>query len=181
MEPCAHLHPRLAALFEDPRLVELARDALGREEVSPFTSKLNLKRAREGSEFPFHQDFPYWYVRVGEDAADVVTVMLFLDDADADNGALRVLPGSHHAGPAPRDPNDPTRSLADPARLDTSCERTLEVPAGAVVVFGSLLVHGSSPNTSPDDRRALLFSFQPAGRIPWHEAPFHPEWVEHLP
>jgi len=31
-------------------------------------------------------------VRVGEDAADVATAFLFLDDADAGNGALARLP-----------------------------------------------------------------------------------------
>ena len=78
---------------------ELGTDALG-----PFTSKLNLKRAREGSEFPWHQDFPYWYVAAGHAAADVVTAIVFLDDATESNGAVRVIPGSHRNGPAPRNP-----------------------------------------------------------------------------
>ncbi len=39
----------------------------------------------------------------------------------------------------------------------------LELPAGSVVFLGSLLVHRSSPNRSESDRRALLYSYQPAG------------------
>lgn len=39
----------------------------------------------------------------------------------------------------------------------------LEVPAGSVVFFGPLLVHKSEPNLSAKDRRALLYSYQPAG------------------
>ena len=39
----------------------------------------------------------------------------------------------------------------------------LEVKAGAVVFFGAFLVHRSLPNRSDVDRRALLYSYQPAG------------------
>jgi ectoine hydroxylase len=181
IEPVAHLDPRVAELFADARLVEPMRDALNTDDVGPFTSKLNLKRAEEGSEFPFHQDYPYWYVVVEEHAADIATAIIFLDDARAGNGALRVLPGSHRGGPAPRDPADPTRFLADPSRLDRAGEITVEVPAGSLLLFGSLLVHRSSPNTSAGDRRALLLSFQPAGRPQFHERPFRAELVEQLP
>lgn len=108
------------------------RDALGCEEVDLFTTKLKLKRPREGSEFPYHQDHPYWYARIEEQAREVAPAILFLDDADATNGGLRVLPGSHRHGPAPRDPQDPTRFPADPAKLDRSTEIVVETPAGSV-------------------------------------------------
>jgi hypothetical protein len=38
------------------------------------------------------------------------------------------------------------------------------VPAGTLVFFGSLLVHRSLPNRTDQDRRVLLYSYQPAGR-----------------
>ena len=181
LEPVDHLHPRIDALLADPRLTGPAAEALGVGEVAPFTSKLNLKRAREGSPFPWHQDYPYWYVAVGPDAADVVTAIVFLDDATAENGAVRVLPGSQRLGPARRDPNDPTRFLADPAALESSSEVVVEVPAGSVLWFGSYLVHRSSPNASGGHRRALLASWQPAGRPRLHDVPYRPELVEELP
>ncbi len=49
------------------------------------------------------------------------------------------------------------------ARIDVSRLVPLEVPAGSVAYFGSLLVHRSLPNRSAEDRRALLFSYQPKG------------------
>ena len=110
-------------------------------------------------------------MRIEEQAADVATAMLFLDDADAANGALRVLPGSHQWGPVPRDRGDPTRALADPAQLDTSREVVVEAPAGSVVFFGSLLVHRSSANESARDRRALRAG-RPGGRVRWHDAAY---------
>jgi ectoine hydroxylase len=181
LEPCDHLDPAFADLFFDERLVGPARAALGVDDVAPFTSKLNLKRAREGSEFPWHQDYPYWYAACGEDAADIVTAVVFLDDATAGNGAVRVMPGSQRAGPARRDPNDPTRFLADPAAIDASQEVVVEVPAGSVLWFGAFLLHRSSPNTSGGHRRALLPSWQPAGRPRLQELEYRRELVEQLP
>ena len=182
-EPCDHLHPAFASLFADPRLVSLAAAGLGLppDETALFTTKLNLKRASEGSEFPWHQDFPYWYAAVGWDAADIVTAVVFLDDAHAGNGALRVLPGSHLHGSVPRDPEDPTRFLADPHRLDASREVVVEVPAGSMVLFGAFLAHRSSPNTSGSHRRALLPSYQRAGRPRLQEVDYVPKRVEELP
>jgi ectoine hydroxylase len=180
LEPADHLHPRLDALFADERLLGPVREELG-QGLSPFTSKVNFKRAREGSEFPWHQDFPYWYVAVGDDAQDVITAIVFLDDATADNGALRVIPGSHLLGPVRRDPNDPTRYLADPSALDCDAAEVLELPAGSVLWFGAFLVHCSAPNRTPAHRRALLPSWQPAGRGRLREFPYCHDRVEELP
>jgi ectoine hydroxylase len=180
LEPADHLHPRLDALFADERLLGPVRAELG-ETLSPFTSKANFKRAREGSEFPWHQDFPYWYVAVGDDAQDVVTAIVFLDDATADNGALRVIPGSHVQGPVRRDPDDPTRYLADPSALDCESAVLLELPAGSVLWFGAFLVHCSAPNRTATHRRALLPSWQPGGRGPLRDFPFRHDRVEALP
>ena len=181
IEPFTHLEPRFARFWEDPRLTGPARDALGVEEVCAFTCKLNLKRPREGSEFPWHQDYPYWYVRTPEHAHEIVTAMLFLDDAVAANGALRVLPGSHRGGPAPRDRGEPSGFLADPARIDASREVRIEVEAGSVLFFPALLLHRSTPNASDRPRRAILLSFQPSGRPRQEALEWRPELVNELP
>jgi ectoine hydroxylase len=181
LEPFTHLDPECDALWDDPRLTAPIADALAVPEVCPFTSKLNLKRPREGSEFPWHQDYPYWYVRTPEHAHEIATIILFLDDATAENGALRVLPGSHHAGPAPRDPVEPTGFLADPNRIDIRCEILIEAPAGSILLFPSLLLHRSTPNRSDRQRRAILLSYQPTGRPRQEDLPWTPERVGELP
>jgi len=181
IEPFTHLHPRFAALWDDARLRAPMRDALAVDAVSPYTCKLNLKRPREGSEFPWHQDYSYWYAFTPTAAHEIATAILFLDDSDAGNGALHLLAGSHRRGPAPRDPADPTRFLTDPARLDLSTERAVEAPAGALLVFPALMVHRSAPNTSSRQRRAMLLSFQPAGRPRQRDLEWRPERVEDLP
>jgi len=181
MEPFTHLDPAFAALWDDPRFVEPLKDALGVEAVGPFTDKLNLKRPRQGSEFPWHQDYPYWYVRTPEHAHEVVTAVLFLDDATAENGALRVLPGSHLCGPAPRDLGESTGFLADPLRIDARGEVLIDADAGSLLFFPALMLHRSTPNTSDHQRRAILLSFQPAGRARHEDLPWQPELVAQLP
>lgn len=181
IEPFTHLHPRFAELWSDARFIEPFKDMFGVNEVAPYTCKLNLKRPREGSEFPWHQDFSYWYAFTPEHAHEIGTAILFLDEASADNGAIRVLPGSHARGPAPRDLQEPTRYLADPSRIDASQERVVAAPAGSLLFFPSLLLHRSSPNTSGKQRRAILLSFQPAGRPRQIELAWQPERVAELP
>ncbi len=51
----------------------------------------------------------------------------------------------------------------DPAAFDISRLIPLEIPAGSAVFFGAFLVHRSLPNRSGEERRALLYSYQPAG------------------
>jgi ectoine hydroxylase len=181
LEPFTHLDERFETLWSDPRLVGPMKDALGADAVGPWTCKLNLKRPHEGSEFPWHQDYPYWYAFAGERARDIATAILFLDDATIDNGAVRVLPGSHLHGPAPRDPDDPTKFLADPAHIDAGRERAVELAAGGLLLFSSLLLHRSTPNRSSAQRRTMLLSFQPAGRPRQAELSWRPDRVTELP
>jgi len=181
LEPFTFLHPHFTQLWDDPRLVEPMRDALDVARVAPYTCKLNLKRPREGSEFPWHQDYTYWYAFTPAHARDIATAVVFLDGADGQNGGIRVLPGSHRLGPAPRNRTEPTRFLLDAARLDVGREQLIEAESGSVLIFPSLMVHRSSPNTSERQRRAMLLSFQPAGRPRQQELVWRPDLVDELP
>lgn len=165
LEPFAHLSAPFEALAGDRRFLDPMRSILQCDAPALFTEKLNLKRPRHGGPNPWHQDFPYWEA-VAENAAEVATAMLFLDESTRDNGCLHVVPGSHHGGVWPRpDAADPfARNELDNALLDGRETIALEVPAGSVIFFGPLLVHRSAPNPSPRERRALLYSYQPPGR-----------------
>ena len=163
VEPFAHLSEELEAWARDARLLDPARDVIGCEDVDLFTEKLNVKRAHRGGPIVLHQDFPYW-ADTTQIAARVATAMIFVDEARRDNGCLEVVPGSHREGVQARRPVAGFGGLEmDPDAFDTSRLTPLEVPAGSVVFFGPFLVHRSLPNRSGDDRRALLFSYQPSG------------------
>ncbi|ORT57236.1 phytanoyl-CoA dioxygenase family protein [Streptomyces sp. CB03238] len=181
LSPVTQLDPALDALWTDERLTAPMRRLLDTDHLGPFTSKLNFKRAGVGSEFRWHQDYPYWYCCAGPDARDIATAMVFLDEVTADNGALEIVPGSHLAGPAPRDRAEPTGLLVDASRTDTGSAVTVEAPVGSVLMFPGLIVHRSGPNTTTRDRRSLLLCFQPAGRPTLDRLPYRRERLADLP
>lgn len=165
IEPFHRLHPRLDALVDDPRLVQPMRSLVGAEDVSLWTDKLNLKRPHEGSRFRFHQDSPYW----ADDCEHVdrlPNVMIVLDEASQENGCLRVIRGSHRQGMLPGIEDESTLGplFTDPRCFDRECEVAAVMPAGSLLFFSPHLVHGSEPNSSDAARRALVLTYQPAGR-----------------
>jgi ectoine hydroxylase-related dioxygenase (phytanoyl-CoA dioxygenase family) len=164
VEPFAHISPALHAWGLDPRLSDPCQAIVGEDEVALFTEKLNVKRAVHGGSIILHQDYPYWESMTPV-AHRIATAMLFLDDATVENGCLEVAAGTHTVGKwTQRDDADEFGSLEmDPAAFDMRRLRPLELPAGSVAYFGAFLVHRSLPNRSDKDRRALLYSYQPAG------------------
>lgn len=81
----------------------------------------------------------------------VVALRLHLDDTPADNGALKVLPGSHRHGRL-------TREAIQHHREETR-EVVCEVPRGGVMVMSPLLLHASSKASVPRHRRVLHFEY----------------------
>jgi Phytanoyl-CoA dioxygenase (PhyH) len=164
IEPFAHLDAELHRWALDPRFTEPMQDFVGDANPSLFTEKLNLKRPAHGGVNPLHQDYPYW-LDTAEAPERVATAMLFLDDADESNGCLEVVPGSHKSGRW-RNRADSDEFGANEVDADAYPDvvpQPLPLAAGSVVMFGSMLVHCSAPNRSNRERRALLYSYQPAG------------------
>jgi len=164
IEPFAHLDDTLRVWAHDPRFIEPMQTFVGDPHPALFTEKLNLKRPAVGGVNPLHQDYPYW-LDTAQAPERVATAMLFLDDATLENGCLEVVPGSHRSG---RWRNRTDSDSFGANEIDATAYPGIEtVPlpleAGSMVMFGSFLVHRSAPNRSSRQRRALLFSYQPAG------------------
>lgn len=81
----------------------------------------------------------------------MLAVRLHLDDCGADNGPVRVLPGSHRVGRLSAGAIDQWRG----AREEVAClaER------GAILAFRPLLLHASSPATVAGHRRVVHIEF----------------------
>jgi ectoine hydroxylase-related dioxygenase (phytanoyl-CoA dioxygenase family) len=88
----------------------------------------------------------------------MITVRLFLDDCDAANGPLRILPGSHRRG------------ILSSEQIAVQREKTPEALctglAGSALVMSPLLLHASSPAESPSHRRVLHLEFAPENLLP---------------
>jgi hypothetical protein len=81
----------------------------------------------------------------------MLTVRLHLDDADADNGALRVLAGTHRLGRLNAE------SIAQ--CRETHAEVLCAAKAGDVLLMRPLLLHASARSTSERRRRVLHIEF----------------------
>jgi len=164
IEPFAHICEPLRDWGLDPRLVDPCKAIVGEDDVILFTEKLNVKRARYGGDIVLHQDYPYWE-GLTPIAHRIATAMLFLDDADIENGCLEVAPGTHTSGKFKQRETEGFGALEmDMDAFDLGRLQPMEVKAGTVAFFGAFLVHRSLPNHSSRDRRALLYSYQPAGQ-----------------
>jgi hypothetical protein len=165
VEPFAHLSKPLKDWAHDPRFVDPSKDFVGQDDISLYTEKVTMKRAHTGGSIFLHQDYPYW--KLETPCADkVVTALLYLDDATIENGCLEVAPGSHKEGErAGKEVEGFGRNEMDPSQFDTSRLIPVEAKAGTVVYFGAFLVHRSLPNRTANDRRTLLYSYQPAGHL----------------
>lgn len=94
----------------------------------------------------------------------MLTVRLHLDDANATNGALRVIPGSHRHG---RLSAEQTTALRE-----QHPEVVCEVAAGDALLLRPLLLHASARSSRPGRRRVLHLEYAgfdlPDG-LEWHE------------
>ena len=134
--------PVFDVCFTDPRLLACVAHVLGEFKLS----SLNFRAARPGHGLQaLHAEG-----KPVTDPADyqVCNSIWLLDDFTADNGATRVVPGSHRSGRAPGEAMPDVRA-AHPAEV------LLLAPAGTVVVFNSHLWHGGTKNRSDRPRRAL--------------------------
>ncbi len=95
----------------------------------------------------------------------MVTLRIHLDPCNSDNGALKVLPGSHRTG---------IRSHHEISALKSSVEpEVAEVPKGGVLVMRPLLIHSSSPSLKPSHRRVVHIDYSAddlAGGLEWYDA-----------
>ncbi|HUR36528.1 MAG TPA: phytanoyl-CoA dioxygenase family protein [Terriglobales bacterium] len=134
---------------------------------------------------PMHQDrmvpvrerkeahgFSLWSVKEGvqfvqppaEVMQEMLAVRLHLDDADENNGPLRVIPGSHRHGFIPDSEIDNWRETKSV---------TCICPRGSALLMRPLLLHASSPAKEPRHRRVIHLEFAvqqlPSG-LHWKDA-----------
>lgn len=89
---------------------------------------------------------------------DMAIALAFLDDYGPQNGATRLVPGSHRPAPDAPPPNgsDETRAVQ------------IDGHAGDILLFDVDLLHGASLNISGARRRSLLISYFSQALYPSH-------------
>lgn len=156
--------------IRDPRRLDAAREIVGPDLFCP-NDLYFFKPPGTGRPIAWHQDS--WYFRntyvssVGDDIAQTtIGTWLALDDADAENGCLWVIPGSHDLGVIEHGQVESDEYLLQ-KRVTVSAEMEakampVEVPKGALVFFNNALLHRSTPNRSTRFRRAYIVHYMKA-------------------
>jgi len=165
VEPVHELDDQLLSLMADPRLIEPMRALVGSDRISVWTAKLNFKQAFVGSGFGWHQDSPYW-IHASNVVDQLPNVFVALDSAGAANGGLRLIRGSHKRGVLPglADGSQLEGFYTHPDEIDNASIVAPDLPAGSLLFFSPHIIHGSNPNSSAQQRRALIATYQPAGQ-----------------
>jgi ectoine hydroxylase-related dioxygenase (phytanoyl-CoA dioxygenase family) len=155
--------PDLAALACDQRLGRIAADLLGAEAVRLWQDQLLVKPpgGPEVTTIGWHQDWASWDTVASHPA--FVTAWVAFDDVDDGNGAMQMLPGSHHWGLVPGGSNffatDRDAQLATLGIDEVPEPASVVLRAGQVSFHHPLTFHGSGANTSDRMRRSLAIHY----------------------
>ena len=167
-----HLKSRsIARLLDSEKLRELVASICGGRPIL-IRSILFDKNDNANWLIPWHQDltiavrekrvtrsFGPWSVKDGvchvhapqEVLSQILTIRVHLDDCPAENGALKVLPGSHLLGRLKKDQILQLSNESNPV--------VCEVARGGLLLMRPLLVHSSLPSDTPVHRRVLHLEF----------------------
>jgi hypothetical protein len=163
--------PEIHQLARSEALTKLVEPVLG-ERFFPVRGILFDKIPDANWKVPWHQDvtiavrerievegFGPWSIKADvlhvQPPSDVlekmISVRLHLDDCTAENGALRVISGSHLRGRI-------SESAISSIR-DEKPEHTCVVRKGGALLMKPLLLHASSPSLLPGHRRVIHIDF----------------------
>ncbi len=129
--------------YTHPRVLAAIAHVLGRDIK---LSSLNYRAAKPGMGLQkLHVD---WHEAVGPEEYKVCNSIWLLDDFTRENGATRIVPGTHRSGVLPQEVlKDPESSHPD--------ELVIEAPAGSVFIFNSHAWHGGTTNHTQKYRRSI--------------------------
>ena len=149
----------LRQLFLSDNLVDVAEQILG-PDIALFTSYIISKRPGDGLAVAWHQDAAYFPI----EPMETFTLWLAVDDADAENGCMRVWPGSHRERRVWLHSDDQSGATTLPLHLpdvDLKAGRDVPVQAGGFAVHDPFLLHGSKPNRSSRRRCGITIKYIP--------------------
>lgn len=112
-----------------------------------------VKQVGPDSQLPQHQD----PTMVDEERYWSMSIIVPLIDVNGENGALRVVPGSHRIMPTLRslDLEDRAETFT-PHEVTDPLVETIPMRAGDAIFYYNALLHGSGPNMTADARPFVL-------------------------
>ncbi len=148
-------------LIRHELILDAVEDIIG-PDILCWGTSFFIKEPHNPAFVSWHQDSTYW----GLEPADIVTAWIALSDSTTENGAMRVIPGSHTMAQVPhRDTFRPDNLLSrgqevmvDVSEADAA---TLTLEAGEMSLHHVRLIHGSEPNPSGQRRIGFAIRYLP--------------------
>ncbi len=155
---CGAAEPVLLAYGKDLRLLGMASQLLGSNEMNQLINQAHFKIPGDNVAFPWHQDSehrgygkPWWKDVNGR--GSFVQQAIAIDDVTEKSGPLKFIPEScklGHLGLLSRSEEE------YPALFDPDDAITGIMKAGSVALFNPYVIHGSEPNRSQKSRRVFI-------------------------
>jgi len=156
-------HDRIDVIYDlatSPAILDVVQDIIG-PNIICWATHYFCKLPGDDMGVSWHQDCSYWALTPSK----TVTVWLAIDDADRDNGCMRVIPGTHTRGHIAFTESDAlernvlTQTIQKAEDMGTPMN--IELQAGEFSLHSDLLVHGSLPNRSQRRRCGLTLRYCP--------------------
>jgi non-haem Fe2+, alpha-ketoglutarate-dependent halogenase len=144
-----------------PNVLDAVESIVG-PDILVWGTSFFIKEPRNKSFVSWHQDLTYW----GLEPADIVTAWIALSDSTVENGAMRVIPGTHttevvpHKDTFARD-NLLSRGQEISVEVDEAKAVALALEPGEMSLHHVKLIHGSEPNPSDKRRIGLAIRYVP--------------------
>jgi hypothetical protein len=147
-------------LISDDRLLDLVEAFIG-PNIALFASHYIAKPPYSGEPVLWHQDGAFWPL----EPMEVITLWLSLDDVSAENGCMRVVPGTQHLGLQKiltrMDVKNVLSASMDESFVDESKAVDVVLAPGDISIHHPNVIHGSNANTSDRWRRGLTIRYIP--------------------
>jgi len=146
-------------LMRSEGVAAAAAQLMQAKELRIWHDQIQYKPPQKGGKTGWHQDSMAWPPIAPKGRQ--ITAWIALDDADEDNGAMSMVPGSHQWGPA----DEALHAIEDfhtlPAEYNGNPVKKALCPveAGCVHFHHGLTWHGSHDNTSGRHRRAIALHY----------------------
>jgi len=125
-----------------PMMLSIAEAICGAD-FFPIQEFSVIKRIGDANKIDWHQDV------VSSSVGTTCMIGIYLDSADLENGALRVVPGSQHLG-------------TDICTLKELPSVAIEMQPGDVLIHDLMVAHCSGSLSTQDQRRVVYFEFMNA-------------------
>ena len=160
----------LKQFIASPIYLEACAKLIG-PDAELYYNQVVIKPPEKGKSFGWHQDSGYHKTK----PLEYITCWTAISRTFIENGCIWVIPGSHKWG-LKEHPRDEAQNELQAQFEDESGAIPVEMKAGQVAIFSSLMLHKSGPNVSNEVRHGYVPQYHHLGVIsertgqPWGDA-----------